>query len=254
MAPAFLNQEDVKVLENLRQRIFQLTNNIASLKSDVMRSNPLPPWNSLQTSASILASNIETLTSLMSKNAELLNKTVVYPSTNYPGRTQEGILTELLRKKLEPGVETWVDEARATQASVAETKTNEKDETELLEWVRAWIGPRIIRYIKKDQGNYTLEERKLGRENVNTGLRREFPEEDEPDEEDDEEEEDDDDDEEMEDVGVAVTSVRRSSVGEVEFGLSEVKKVDPNAKMRNIEDILRFATTGVSVDQVGPRR
>ena len=44
MAQSTLNQEDVKVLDSLRQRISQLTNNIASLKSDVLRSNPLPPW------------------------------------------------------------------------------------------------------------------------------------------------------------------------------------------------------------------
>ncbi|PVH75052.1 hypothetical protein DL98DRAFT_467052 [Cadophora sp. DSE1049] len=249
MAQSTLNQADVKVLENLRQRIFQLTNNIASLKSDVLRSNPLPPWNSLQTSASILASNIESLTSLMSNNSDLLNKTVVYPSTNYPGRTQEAVLTQLLRKKLEPGVETWVEEARTTQTSATEAGTDEKDENELLEWAIDWIGPRIHKYITKDQGDYTIEERERGRENVNTGLRRKFPE-----DESDEEEDDEDEDEEMEDVGVAVTSVRRSSVGEVEFGLGEVKKVDPNAKMRNIEDILRFATTGASTDQAGPRR
>ncbi|KAH7395966.1 mediator complex, subunit Med8 [Cadophora sp. MPI-SDFR-AT-0126] len=204
--------------------------------------------NSLQTSASILASNIESLASLLSTNSDLLSKTVVYPSTNYPGRTQEAVLTQLLRKKLEPGVETWVEEARTTQANAAEAGINEKDENALLEWVMDWMGPRIHKYVEEeDQGDYTLEERELGRENVNTGLRRKLAE-DETDEEEDEE------DEEMEDVGVTVTSVRRSSVGEVEFGLAEVKKIDPNAKMRNIEDILRFATTGVSTEQVGPRR
>ncbi|KAH7360176.1 putative mediator of RNA polymerase II transcription subunit 8 [Rhexocercosporidium sp. MPI-PUGE-AT-0058] len=246
MAQPALNQDDIKVLEQVRQRVFQLTNNIASLKSDVMRSNPLPPWNSLQTSASILANNIETLTTLMSKHAELLNKTVVYPSTNYPGRTQEAVLTQLLRKKLEPGVETWVEEARTAQSSVAETATNEKEDSELLEFARDWIGPRIVTYVTDDTGDYTFEERARGRENVNTGLRRKLQE--------DESDSDEDEDEEMEDVGFAVTTVRRTSVGEVEFGLGEVKKVDANAKMRNIEDILRFATTGVSADQSGLHR
>ncbi|KAG4435004.1 hypothetical protein IFR05_009529 [Cadophora sp. M221] len=251
MAQPALNQEDVKVLEQVRQRVSQLTNNIASLKSDVIRSNPLPPWNSLQTSASILASNIETLTTLMSKNADLLNKTVVYPSTNYPGRTQEAVLTQLLRKKLEPGVETWVEEARATQTSVAKTSTNEKEDNELLNFARDWIGPRMFKYVTEDSGDYTFEERARGIENVNTGLRRKLQE----NESDDSDENDgSDEDEEMEDVGVAVTTVRRTSVGEVEFGLGEVKKVDPNAKMRNIDDILKFATTGVAADQSGLRR
>jgi mediator of RNA polymerase II transcription subunit 8 len=44
MAQAMLSQEDLKVLEQARQRLYQLTNNIASLKGDVLRSNPLPQW------------------------------------------------------------------------------------------------------------------------------------------------------------------------------------------------------------------
>ncbi|CZT12237.1 related to Mediator of RNA polymerase II transcription subunit 8 [Rhynchosporium agropyri] len=255
MAQPSLNQEDIKVLEQVRQRVFQLTNNIASLKSDVLRSNPLPPWymnslvslkgNSLQTSASILASNIETLTTLMSKNADLLNRTVVYPSTNYPGRSQEAILTQLLRKKLEPSVESYVSEARTSQSQFAETATptSEKESTELLNFALDWLGGRIVKYVTEDAGDYTIEERERGIDNVNTGLKRKLDE--DASEEDDT---DEDEDKEMEDVGVAVTKVRRSSAGEVEFELSEVKKIDPDAKMRNIEDILRFATTGVAAD------
>lgn len=39
---ADLRQEDLKALEQTRQRLFQLTNNIASLKNDVLTANPLP--------------------------------------------------------------------------------------------------------------------------------------------------------------------------------------------------------------------
>jgi mediator of RNA polymerase II transcription subunit 8 len=44
MAQATLSQEDIKTLEQTRQRLYQLSNNIASLKADVLRSNPLPQW------------------------------------------------------------------------------------------------------------------------------------------------------------------------------------------------------------------
>jgi len=44
MAQPSLTQEDLKALEQARQRLYQLSNNIASLKSDVLRSNPLPQW------------------------------------------------------------------------------------------------------------------------------------------------------------------------------------------------------------------
>ncbi|PBP17771.1 RNA polymerase II mediator complex component Med8 [Diplocarpon rosae] len=238
MAQASLTQEDIKILEQLRQRLSQLTNNIASQKSDLIRSNPLPPWVSLQTSASILAGNIESLTNLMARHSELLNRMVVYPSTNYPGRTQEGILTQLLRKKLEPQVETWVEEGRTTQTQIMEGRTDEKSEDELLDWAKDWIGNRVVKYAMEEAGdNYTIEEREQGITSVNTGLKRNL-EEDESDED-----ENEDEDEEMEDVGVAVTTVRRTSAGQVEFGLGELKK-DLNAQSRSFDEILRFGASG----------
>jgi Mediator of RNA polymerase II transcription complex subunit 8 len=45
MAHVTLSQEDIKALEQTRQRLYQLSNNIASLKGDVLRSNPLPQWH-----------------------------------------------------------------------------------------------------------------------------------------------------------------------------------------------------------------
>lgn len=44
MAHVSLAQEDIKALEQTRQRLFQLTSNIASLKQDILQSNPLPQW------------------------------------------------------------------------------------------------------------------------------------------------------------------------------------------------------------------
>jgi mediator of RNA polymerase II transcription subunit 8 len=195
--------------------------------------------SSLQTSASILAINVQNLSELFSTHSALLSRTVVYPSTNYPGRTQEGLLGQLLRKKLEPHVETWVEEGRSLGADL-NTGKRDSDEEELLKWATGFINTRIATYVGEEAGdNYTVEERQMGIENIRTGLRRKL-------EESDSEEEDED--EEMEDAGVQVTSARRSSMGAVDFGMSELKK-DPNGKTRNVEDILRFATSGVVIDQ-----
>lgn len=46
------------------------------------------------------------------KHAHLFQRLVVQPSTNYPGRTAEGVVVQLLRKKLEPEIETLVEAAR----------------------------------------------------------------------------------------------------------------------------------------------
>jgi mediator of RNA polymerase II transcription subunit 8 len=151
-------------------------------------------------------------------------------------------LGQLLRKKLEPHVETWVEEGRSIQA---EANTG-KDEEELSAWAKEWIGARIATYAQDEAGdNYTVAERDMGIENVKTGLRRKLEE---------DSSDDGDEDEDMEDAGVQVTSARTTSLGQVEFGMSEVKK-DLNGKARSVEDILRFATSGVVVDQaIGGRR
>jgi mediator of RNA polymerase II transcription subunit 8 len=44
MAQVALSQEDLKALEQTRQRLSQLVNNISSLKTEVLQQAPLPQW------------------------------------------------------------------------------------------------------------------------------------------------------------------------------------------------------------------
>lgn len=183
---------------------------------------------SIQTSASILGNNINSIVEHLARNADVLNRTVAYPSTNYPGRTQEGLLGQLLRKKLEPQVETWVGEGRGVQ----EGEDVGEGAEELWAWGREWIGQRVATYILEEAGDsYTVEEREGGVENVRVGLRRKM-----------EDEESEEGDEEMEDVGVEVTTVGRTTGGQVEYGLEEVRK-SPDGRSRSVDEILKFATS-----------
>jgi mediator of RNA polymerase II transcription subunit 8, fungi type len=170
------------------------------------------------------------MTDHLTRHADLFQRVAVHPSTNFPGRTQEGLLQQLLRKKLEPHVEEWVDEGRTVQATNEAEK--EKDDEELWKWARDFIGERVAKYAIEEAGdNYTAAEREMGIENVKTGLRRKL-------------DEDEDEDEEMEDVGVSNTTVT-SNAGQVEFGMEEVKagrKADGQA--RRLSDIMRYVTTG----------
>lgn len=45
MAQTHLTQEELKALETTRKALFALSNNIASLKQDILRSTPLPQWS-----------------------------------------------------------------------------------------------------------------------------------------------------------------------------------------------------------------
>ncbi|KAI9743650.1 MAG: mediator of RNA polymerase II transcription subunit 8 [Claussenomyces sp. TS43310] len=222
-----LRQEDLRALEQLRQRLVQLSQSIGSLKADVLRTSPMPQWDSLQNQASILASNFQSLTDHLSTHSALLNQTVAYPSTNYPGRTQENLLTHLLRKKAEPGVESWIEEGRALNGDGVHKAE------ELWKFASESIGRQIMETVRRIlDDDYTKEEREMGVKNVRTGLmskakRKRNVDVGEDGEEDDEEEsdEDSDEDEEMEDAdGIA--------------------KTDPVQGTRTLDEMVRFATTG----------
>lgn len=182
----------------------------------------------------------------MKTNSELFEKMVTYPSTNFPGRTQEGLLTHLLRKKLEPGVERWVDEGRAMAGQI------ETDDGLEEKWraARDLIGERVARAVVTHRRDaYTAEEREIGIENVNTGLQK--PMKFGGGDGDSESDADEDEDEEMKDLEVAKDGTGPT----LEPG---VKNVQGN--VRSLDEIVRFMMTGlapedeVQVGGIGYRR
>ena len=152
----------------------------------------------------------------MAENSQLFQRLAVHPSTNYPGRTQENILHQLLRKKLEPDVAAWYEDGRQTALAAGidpkdlsgsrangEDYYEEEDDdykadegngdalSELWEDAREACQQRIATYIRNESSQpYTAAERAMGIENVRTGLKRNLDE--ESDEEDEEDEDEDD--------------------------------------------------------------
>ena len=61
---------------------------------------------------------MESLIKNMNQNSDVFSRVAVHPSTNFPGRTQEGILLQLLRKKPEPDVAAAMDQGRDRLSSV----------------------------------------------------------------------------------------------------------------------------------------
>ncbi|KLU88008.1 hypothetical protein MAPG_06997 [Magnaporthiopsis poae ATCC 64411] len=120
MASLHMSQEDLKSLESARQKLATLVASITSMRDGILQSNPLPAPTSLETSAFILQKNVESFLRVATDNDELFRRVVVHPSTNFPGRQYEGILGQLLRKKLEPDDE---DVARQQQQQKAATGT-----------------------------------------------------------------------------------------------------------------------------------
>ena len=138
---------------------------------------------SLHSLSTIIGHNLAALTTHLSSasTARLVSGTAAYPLPNFPGAAEEALLVQLLRRKLEVGVEDWVREGRDEGA---------RAEGQLaLEELWAWAGPaaneeaRARDWVEEE---FTKEERDGGIENVQTGLRRRLGEESESEDENDE--------------------------------------------------------------------
>jgi mediator of RNA polymerase II transcription subunit 8, fungi type len=210
MASLGLSQEEFKGIEQTRQRLFQLSKGIESLRTDMLNNNPLPSTcvalflratshsanpegtprrSSLQASAQILQRNMQSLLAIVNDNADVFRRLAVHPSANFPGRTQENILLMLLRKKLEPEVEEWVAQGRETSEAITADGLLELE----MMWsrLRQWCKDRIKEYVVDEASElYTTEEREMGIENVQTGLKRQLVDDEDEDEEDEDEDED----------------------------------------------------------------
>lgn len=181
----------------------------------------------LHNSTQILRTTINSIQELIDDNAGLFHRLVIHPSTNFPGRTHEHILTSLLRKKLEPDVESLVEEARetaraagldasmlggggGTRSGYGEDNIYGLDDggagddegdvpsdplNEHWADIRDACHEAIKDYaMNQSREAYTIEEQAMGTKNVRTGLKRSLEEDSDEEEDDDEEDEDEDED------------------------------------------------------------
>ena len=105
----------------------------------------------------------------VAKNKALFDEMAVFPTAEFPGRTQEGLLGQLLRKKLEPSVEDIVAQGlESGQAAQPLASAAEQDKfCDFAEDV-------VVQAVNEREwaADYTLEEHEMGIENVVTGLQR----------------------------------------------------------------------------------
>ena len=180
---------------------------------------------------------------------QFLREAHAYPLTNFPGHTQENLLGQLLRKKLEPRVEDWIEEYAAKDEGAHQINGDKPAagglSREQLKELWSWAGETsngIVRPMLEDEGafqdDFTIAEREGGVENVVTGLRRKL--------DGDSEDEDDEDDEEGDKMEDVMSSAK--AVGE-----EEEEGVDPDLTPVPLDSMLRFTTTG-ALPSIGPNR
>jgi mediator of RNA polymerase II transcription subunit 8 len=171
---------------------------------------------------------------------------VAHPLPTYPAQTQEVLLQELLRKKLQPHVEDWVAEARAVASADSagvDADSGHAGLREVWEWAGQAANEQARRHVWG--GNYTLEEREGGIENVVTGLRRRLKA-DRADGDDGEGDESGSESDEGDGDELEVVGVRRKSVGGVEFDLRRNNEhmLEVGGAAMPIGDVLRYMMTG----------
>ena len=145
--------DHTKALDALRHRLQLLTNDLYTLLGQLHQQPPksqqqeqsqqqdqqaataataasaayLLPWPELQSSVLRTSSAVNDVLSTLSSNAAFLSSAHVYPLPGFPGRSQEageGMLRELLRKRLEPGSEDWVLKGQEADAELVAGKGN----------------------------------------------------------------------------------------------------------------------------------
>ncbi|KAL8633192.1 hypothetical protein Q9189_001092 [Teloschistes chrysophthalmus] len=107
-----LSPQDTRTLEQTRQRLYQLTESLSSLNRDFHSQHPLPSWPSLTSRLTLLSTHLSTLATHLTTTSPLLASLTITPTPTFPP-SQEDLLGQLLRKRLEPGVEGWVAEGLA---------------------------------------------------------------------------------------------------------------------------------------------
>jgi len=144
--------------------------------------------------------NLEGLNKVLSDNHGLFSRIAIHPSTNFPGRQHEGVVGTLLRKKLEPELEDWVQNGRvaALEAGIDRSKLgdvridvgddydddyNPRPEpvmeesveglTELWSYAAKAYSDRFSYYLEHEEdSNFTLAEHAMGIGKIRTGLSR----------------------------------------------------------------------------------
>ena len=180
-------------------------------------------------------------------HARFLKEAHAYPLTNFPGHMQENLLGQLLRKKLEPRVEDWIEEhtIKGEREGVAQVNGAAaglgKDELkELWSWA-TMESSGVVGPMRDDDGafwdDFTIAEREAGTENVATGLRRKL------DGESDDEDEDDVNGDKMEDVTPSSKTPTQDEAG-----------VDTSLPPLPLDDVLRFMSTGAYPKTRAPNR
>lgn len=159
---------DIRTLDQLRTRLFQFSKALGSLKSRLEHPGPLTSWPTIQSFADQFERHLQAISDLFETNRTFFESTVAYPIPAFVDRSHENIVTEVVRKKLEPSVEDWVDRGMDTGTKI--------DERQDLDHLWSLVHSKSVASVTQIPwaSDFTVDEARSegGIDAVHTGLRR----------------------------------------------------------------------------------
>ena len=114
------SQIPLDALESIRNRLNQIHVSLRKLSDQINAHNrhptkiKLPTFTHFQNQFQVLITQLTSIANILYNNEELLLRTNVYPTINFPTSQHEGLLTTLLRKKALPEVDEWINSSITT--------------------------------------------------------------------------------------------------------------------------------------------
>ncbi|KAK5045384.1 hypothetical protein LTR84_009248 [Exophiala bonariae] len=240
-----LDSDQVRSLDQTRQLLLSLHTSLVALRSDISQNPQLPSWPALQTHANLISNNLQTITDSLSKHRETFSSAVVNPLPQFPGKERAFILETLLRTKLEPSVEEWIEEGETVatqQQKSAHRGLSTADRDALWQWAPGAANAEARK--QKWGADYTLQEIQNGIENVKTGLLRELVEPPEDDDVDDDDEDEYDEVTDDETGPVDKMDIEPLNPDPKSTSPAQNPPLLPRAPQMSMESMHKFMTTG----------
>lgn len=106
----------IQSLDHIRLRLQLLTTSLQSLQARIASTPVLPPVPVIYSSISVTLTQLSSLTDALSRHAVELSRISVTPNNQFPITTAESLLTTLLRTKVNPDTETWLNQAHTVKS------------------------------------------------------------------------------------------------------------------------------------------
>ena len=144
------------VLESIRNRLNQIRQSLTKLADQINNHNrhpqkiKLPSYLYFQNQFQVLITQLMSITNQLYNNEDLLRNTNVYPTPIFPTSAHENMLTTLLRKKVAPEVDEWINGAKLIMENETKNKLdNQQVEIDILKSINGYNGvlPKFKIYV-----------------------------------------------------------------------------------------------------------